>query len=264
MSARPTELRPRFEGVSETLLITLAARATADRLHPDLRFDDPRARDFAARIGFDPRRFTRDVFTMRGVVLRARLMDDRVRDFLRRRPGARVVALGAGLDTRFQRVDDGRVRWTDVDLPPVVDTLRRLVEPCDRHRLLAGSIQDGGWLDGLADGGPVLLVVEGVLMYLSPADVRRFFVRAGRALPPGSELLFDFIHPVMAWTARVHPSVRKTRGRFRWGVRRPETVTRWAPEWTLVERVNYMPRFPRVVGVARLRAGGRRTGTGRR
>jgi len=258
------EIRPRFEGVSETLLITLAARASAPRLHPDLAFDDPHAREYAREIGFDPRRFTRDIVTMRGVIRRARLLDDRVRTFLARHPGARVIALGAGLDTRFQRVDDGRVRWTDVDLPPVVETLRRLVAPHPRHRLQEGSIEDGEWLAGLDDDGPVLVIVEGVLMYLRHGDVRRFFVRTGRALPAGSELLFDFIHPAMALLGRVHPSVRKTRSRFRWGLRSLRTIERWAPEWGVEERVHYMPRFGRVVGVARLRAGARRTGPGRR
>jgi O-methyltransferase involved in polyketide biosynthesis len=32
-----------------------------------------------------------------------------------------VLQLGCGLDTRFWRVDNDRVTWYDLDMPPVAD-----------------------------------------------------------------------------------------------------------------------------------------------
>jgi O-methyltransferase involved in polyketide biosynthesis len=53
------------------------------------------------------------------------------REFMARHPNAVVAHLGCGLDTRFERVDDGRVTWYDLDLPEVMDLRRRLIEARD-------------------------------------------------------------------------------------------------------------------------------------
>ena len=44
-------------------------------------------------------------------------MDAAIRTFLARHPDAVVVNLGGGLDTRFFRVDNGRVLWKEIDVP---------------------------------------------------------------------------------------------------------------------------------------------------
>ena len=48
------------------------------------------------------------------------------RDFLSRHPEAVVVHIGCGLDSRFERVDNGRVEWYDLDLPEVIALRRKL------------------------------------------------------------------------------------------------------------------------------------------
>ncbi|MER7775824.1 hypothetical protein ABTZ21_12530 [Streptomyces sp. NPDC096191] len=40
--------------------------------------------------------------------------------FLAEHPTGTVVEVGTGLSTRFEPVDNGRVRWFDLDLPDVV------------------------------------------------------------------------------------------------------------------------------------------------
>jgi len=41
--------------------------------------------------------------------------------------GAVVVNIGAGLDSTFQRVDPGTVRWINIDLPDVVAMRQKLI-----------------------------------------------------------------------------------------------------------------------------------------
>ena len=53
-------------------------------------------------------------------MLCARMFDRYVEDFLATHPRGTVVEIGCGLDTGFDRVDDGRVRWFDLDLPDAV------------------------------------------------------------------------------------------------------------------------------------------------
>ena len=63
--------------------------------------------------------------------LRAKMLDDRVRDFIARHSDAVVVDLGAGLDSGFYRVaPPPSAQWYSVDLPRIM-ALRDDVLPAD-------------------------------------------------------------------------------------------------------------------------------------
>ncbi len=61
------------------------------------------------------------------IILRNREFDRYARDFLRRHPQAVVVHIGCGLDSRFERVDNGEVEWYDLDLPEVIELRRKFI-----------------------------------------------------------------------------------------------------------------------------------------
>jgi O-methyltransferase involved in polyketide biosynthesis len=122
--------------------------------------------------------------------LRAKCLDQAVRAFCAAHPGGTVVALGEGLETRFWRVDDGRVRWIDVDTPAVVDLRRRLLPEHPRVRLIPLSPRGPGWLAGIdadARRRGVLVVAERL-----PSDPRRArdLVALCAANLPGGRLAF--------------------------------------------------------------------------
>jgi hypothetical protein len=100
------------------------------------------------------------------------------------------VALGDGLETTFWRTDDGRQRWLSVDLPETAAVRRELLGEDSRRRIWAGSALDDAWM-GLVDDAPgVLLLAQGLLMYLRPDDVRALFDRAAARFPAAG-FVFD-------------------------------------------------------------------------
>ena len=56
--------------------------------------------------------------------IRAAILDEAVREFLSQNPGAAVLHLGCGLDSRCLRAGQGAGLWVDVDLPPVIEARR--------------------------------------------------------------------------------------------------------------------------------------------
>jgi O-methyltransferase involved in polyketide biosynthesis len=48
-------------------------------------------------------------------------VDRALKAYLTDEPQATVVNLGCGFDTTFQRVDNGTMRWIDLDLPDVIE-----------------------------------------------------------------------------------------------------------------------------------------------
>lgn len=99
-----------LESISETLLITLYARAVESQ-RPDAMIKDETAVALIRKLDCDFSRYKLQGHDEVALILRVREFDRRVREFLNRNTDAAVVHIGCGLDTRFERVDNGKVEW---------------------------------------------------------------------------------------------------------------------------------------------------------
>jgi len=225
--------------ISRTLLLPLAFRAAEDSRQPHPLVRDAWAARLVERIDFDFGALAAHDFAQVATVLRVREFDRRVREFLRRHPGATVVNLGCGLDTRFFRVDDGALRWFDLDLPEVVALRRRLLPEPSRTRCLAADALDPGWMDRIPGGGPLLFLAEGLFPYLEGRQAREL-VGGLRARFPGAELLFDAVTPFQALLSHAHPTLEAVGAIFRWGLEGGREVEGWAPGIRLLSETHYL------------------------
>jgi O-methyltransferase involved in polyketide biosynthesis len=227
------EVKVKLRPEQETLLITLWAKAQPQSGNP--LFFDPAARAILDRIDYDFRRLHVPYKTVVLICQRARKLDSVTRSFLDEHPGGVVLQLGCGLDARFSRVDDGRVTWFDLDMPPVIELRRQFFTESDRYHLIAASVTDLDWIDRVAaDGRPVLVVAEGLLMYLAEADVRRLVLRLHEAFH-GCRLIADVFSRFAARQAGSHPSLKSTGATLGWGLDDPREVETWAPGLRLLE-----------------------------
>lgn len=215
----------------ETLLITLYAKAQPG----NPIFFDTRAREILERVDYDFSALHVPYKTVVLVSQRAKKIDEIAREFLRAHSGAVVVHLGCGLDARFERVDDGAVEWYDLDMAPVIELRTRFFQPHERYHTVASDAADLAWLDQIeASGRPVLVIAEGLLMYLEEADVRRLVLRL-RERFPGCRLVGDVFSLMTARAARRHPSLQRTGAHIGWGIDDSCEVEGWAPGIRLLE-----------------------------
>ncbi len=179
----------RLGSVQETLFIPLAARAReTQRKHPVLR--DPKATEMVRSIDYDVTKYGRGVGGP-VTVLRTAFIDFWVRSFLTAHPAATVVELGTGLNTRFERVDNGQVHWFDLDLPDTIDLRRNFFADTGRRRMIAASALDEDWLPAVARSrGPYFFVADGVLVYLPEDQVMTMLARMAERFP-GALLALD-------------------------------------------------------------------------
>jgi O-methyltransferase involved in polyketide biosynthesis len=224
--------------VGWTLLGTLYLRAWESRgEHPIL--GDHRAAEALGRIAYDANllhRRTRPEGNQYLVGMRGRRLDDWSADFLARHPDAVVLHLGCGLDSRaFRLAPPAPAEWFDVDLPAVIAVRRRLYDDGERYRMLAASVTDPGWLDAVPTGRPVLVVAEGLLMYLDEDDVRALLVRLANRFDRG-ELVFDGMAP---WLTRLV-------GPTRWGIADGRALEAWEPRLHLLEQLPVGADFERI------------------
>jgi O-methyltransferase involved in polyketide biosynthesis len=168
--------------VSATMLITLYARAR-ESVSPNPIISDPKAVEMTGIIrkeiaGSDNpihKKILKDKYNPKLAVtmaLRSRRFDRYVQEFLSRNPDGTVINFGCGLDTRFDRIDNGQVKWFDIDFPEVIELRRRFMQENERRRFISGSILSPEWTLAAKTGGPYLILAEGVFMYLTESGVK--------------------------------------------------------------------------------------------
>ncbi|WP_031485353.1 SAM-dependent methyltransferase [Streptomyces bicolor] len=195
-----TEARP-TSGVSRTAVIIAQARATEDA-RTDRLFTDPYAQSFVDAVGWiqvaEAGRLNQGHF-----VLRTRFFDDYFRAAAQ--AGCRqAVLVAAGLDTRAFRLEwPAGFRLFEIDLPGLlafkeaVLGVREASPSCDRKTVRADLRED--WPAALLAAGfdpeqPTAWLVEGLMMYLEPADNDRLVDRIGKLSAPGSRLAIEHIN----------------------------------------------------------------------
>lgn len=224
-------------GAQETLLIPLWARAVeARRSSPMLR--DAKALEIVDSVNYDFDKFAAAGVSSLNFCSRAVVIDRIVRDFLAEHPAATVVEIGAGLDSRFERVGNAAVRWFDLDLPEVIDVRRRFYEETARRSFLPSSVLDPGWLAEVQPQDPsdLLLVAEGVFYFLSEPQLRELFAAIARRFP-GSRIVFDTQSPLyLLWSRLRHPlrDSKKLQS-----IRDVRQVERWSPQYEIEQTIGF-------------------------
>jgi len=110
------------------------------------------------------------------------LCDLQVRHFISQHPDAWVINVGAGLDTRFYRIDNGRCHWVELDVTENLVWRQRLFHKNERYQLECGSVEDISWLDHLniPEQSPVMIVCEHALLDCNDKQTAHFIQNLGR------------------------------------------------------------------------------------
>lgn len=107
--------------------------------------------------------------------------DRQVQHFLRRHPNGWVINVGAGLDTRFYRLDNGRCRWFELDTDENLLWRERLFHRSERYTMRSGSVTDLSWLRSLPvrQNTPLLLLCDQALLQCNSDELAYFVQNIG-------------------------------------------------------------------------------------
>ena len=259
-----------FSGVEETALLTLYARAIesqsedpilkdkkieelVDQLDPLLQETDSKMAQRLRKRAIDPR------LTVH-MQIRAKKYDDYALTFLERHPEGVVINIGCGLDTRFFRVDNGKVQFFDLDLPDMIKLKRQLFEENERYHMIGQSVLEFEWMNPIAAlNQPTLILAEGVFMYLPKEKVKELVLELQREFP-NSELVCELTNQawVDGFTGKLAAIKMKQRfnmredADFKFGVSQASEFEAWGEGIEFLEKWFYMESNHPKLGAMRI------------
>lgn len=243
MTTTQKEATDKITGVSETLMITLYARYV-ELQRQDAIIKDNKATEIVQKIDYDFTKYAQGWASQLGCIIRADVYDRLVSQFIQNHPKATIINLGAGLCTRFFRVDNGEICWYEIDFPEVIELKHKLIDESNRYRLIAGSILETTWIEEIQRGEnqPVLFVIEGVTMYLTEVEIKTLFQIIAHHFAPVT-VFMDVIDTKRAENTKSHDTVSQTNAKFKWGIDDSKQLESWGRGIKVTDEIYYLTRF---------------------
>lgn len=238
----------KLTGIPVTALFPLYGRAKETN-EKNYLFQDPYAVKIMDQIDFDfsiyeKMNATRKKEMLTGIAVRTKILDDYTKDFLGKYPDGLVVNIGCGLDTRFFRLDNGKINWIDVDLSEIIKLREKLFEKRERYKMLATSVLEQNWLNEITveEGKMVMIIAEGTLMYFEEKEVKELFNQLIAKFP---KAILNFEVMGSKLQGKVHPSVAVLGIDVKcpWGIEDIESLEAWNPKMRLVKTTSLIEQY---------------------
>ncbi|HCX9324823.1 TPA: class I SAM-dependent methyltransferase, partial [Staphylococcus aureus] len=160
----------RLDGIPESMLIPLIARAK------EYEYEKPIIKDALSKKIFDGlddiyKNVTCDDMSQIGISIRSVIIDSVTKRLIKDNKNLIVINIGCGLDTRFQRFNNEKISWIDLDVPESIEIRKTFFKETDSYKMIAKSMLDYSWIEDVINykffnsKSNILFIFEGVLMY---------------------------------------------------------------------------------------------------
>lgn len=244
-------------GVPETMIQTLYARAMESEREGHLIYDK-KAMEIVKEMDYDFTKAKEDAMMRNGVVARTIVLDELVQNYVTAHPNAVVINIACGLDTRFYRVDNGKLRWFNLDLPVTIEVRKKFLEETGRVSVLPHSAMDEAWAEEVhktlseeekadkkdkengkaneKETRPTLVIMEGLTMYLSLEEVRKIFEIIRNHFTDAT-VLVETMSPFVVKHIK-EKSIEASKAKFTWGIKNGRTLAKELPGFEAVKDIS--------------------------
>lgn len=220
----------KLSGVPETMLQTIYARAKESRGCGAIH--DAKAEEIIEKLDYDFSLADKDTAMRSGVIARTIVLDRMTKEWLALHPGAVVVNIACGLDTRCYRMS-GYAHWYNLDLPETMAVREKLLPESGTISQIAMSAMEDWGSEINEQNVPVLIVIEGLTMYLSEADVQRIFRVISHRFEKAT-VFVETMNPIIVKRFQ-EKSIEGSNAKFTWGVKDGPALAAVLPDFRFVE-----------------------------
>ena len=234
--------------VSQTLLPTLYLRSLETQRKNSI-IQDRKSVEIASKIDYDFSSYDSQ-FSQAVIAIRTEAIDRLVQKILSQQPQMTIVNLGAGLCTRFFRLDNGSSQWINLDLPRVKPVWDSLIGESARSHYLACSVLDFDWIAQIKaiTTERVLFIAEGLLMFFTEQEVRQLMNQL-QVNFASSEMIFDALGLFLATNSRLNSGDLGIDAAYQWGIKDLKTIETWNQSIQLLDCCYYLDRHKARLGL---------------
>lgn len=237
----------KLSGVPETMLQTVYARAAESRGRGVI--SDRKAEEIIDKLDYDFSLADKDAAMRSGVIARTIVLDRLVSAFLNKNPGAVVINIACGLDTRCCRMS-GYSHWYNLDLPETVAVRERLLPESGEITQIAMSAMEDWGGEIKENGKPVLVIIEGLTMYLSAEDVKRIFKVISDRFE-NAMVLAEIMNPMVVKRFK-EKSIEGSHAKFTWGIKNGKELAGLLPDFRFKEELSLTEGMAEFVPIYKL------------
>jgi O-methyltransferase involved in polyketide biosynthesis len=232
--------------VQSTLLIPLYGRAM-DYEKKNSLLNDKYAHDIVEQIDFDFETEFKKMPVQSSIMsaVRAYHLDSALLKFINKYPDVTIVNIGAGLDTTFHRVDNGKIFWYDLDLPDTIALRRQLIPETERNKFIARSVFDRSWFKDIKERrSKVFFMTAGVFVYFYEEEIKSLFMDMIREFPE-SEIIFEIYSKIFLWLRNrmIADHKHSVASRWYWGINSAKVIAKWSDKIQIIDEFPYFSRI---------------------
>lgn len=159
-----------MNGVNKTLYIPLYGKAYVSK--KGILLDDKKAEEIWTAEGFTLKGKSASKWLAYYMGIRAAVFDDRLKRIMSESEDTAVIHIGCGMDSRVLRIGTHGHSWYDLDFPEVIAERKRYYAESDGYRMIACDIRENNRLKDIPESKRAAVVMEGVSMYLTAAEMQ--------------------------------------------------------------------------------------------
>lgn len=222
-----------LSGVSETMLIPMYARYLESQ-SKNPSFYDKTSVKVINSLNYDFKKFSRNKMNMWGCAARTTILDREVKEYIKLYPNANVINIACGLDDRFSRVDNGKIKWYNIDFKNVMKIRKKIILPHMRVVNISKSVFDFSWINEIDSKTNVLIIAEGILMYFTKDEVKLLFDTISDSFKH-TTLLLELMSKWMVKNQKHHDVTKTTSASFKWGIEKSNDFTKLCTKYKMID-----------------------------
>lgn len=217
-----------LSSTASTLLITLYSRAAMSKNNRILA--DKKAEEIISLAGYDEKKLQVSLKLQALLTLRAYIIDEYVKDFINKYEGdCTIIQLGCGLDSRYIRINDERIKWYDLDFYGTIEMRKKYYKNSVNYKMIASNVCNLTWLNEIKSfDQPTLIIGEGLFMYLNEEENKLVITELANKFK-NCEFIFDVFSPLSVKFSRFAPALRRVNANLRFGYKNPKKMETMCP-----------------------------------
>ena len=224
------------KGVPKTMIQTLYARAKeTSQKNPKIK--DEMAVSIVKQLDYDFSQADQDKTMSSGVIARTIVLDKMVEEYLDKHRNTIVLNIACGLDTRCYRMKGKYRHWYNLDLPETINIRKQFLPETGPIYQIAKSAMDETYTDTIRyEGEDVLVIIEGLTMYLTEDDIKKIFSIIEHAFS-NVTVMVEVMSPFMVKHIK-EKSIEGSHANFTWGIQNGKKLEKIIPSFSFLEEVS--------------------------